>query len=111
MNTPSTNTPADTRTSIRGRLGNRREGPPRFLWGAAANLSLDDLVNGTTLGGRGAEVAGRSVLVCTPDLPSEHLPALVAKAGIDAIVSDIEAIVSGHDRGDDGPVMPLRILS
>jgi len=84
-------------------------------------------VNGTTLGGRGAEVAGRSVLVatrdqfaaalalieldgvagrlivCTPDLPSEHLPALVAKAGIDAIVSD-------HARGDDRPCIPLRIL-
>src|SRR5260370_37512012 len=107
MNTPSTNTAADTRTSIRGRLGNTRKGPPRCLWVAAANLCLDDLLNGTTLGGRGAEVAGRSVLVatrdqfatalalieldgvagrlivCTPDLPSEHLPALVAKAGID----------------------------
>jgi acyl-coenzyme A synthetase/AMP-(fatty) acid ligase len=47
-------------------------------------------------------VAGRLV-VCTPDLPSEHLPAIVARAGIDAIVSD-------HDRGDDGSGVPLRIL-
>jgi acyl-coenzyme A synthetase/AMP-(fatty) acid ligase len=47
-------------------------------------------------------VAGR-LIVCTPDLPSEHFPALVAQIGIDAIVSD-------HDRGDDGLAPPLRIL-
>jgi acyl-coenzyme A synthetase/AMP-(fatty) acid ligase len=119
--------PQNALTSIRDRLGNAPEGPPRFLWGAAANLCLDHLLNGTTLGGRRAEVAGRSVLiatrdqfaaalalieldgvagrliVCTPDVPSEHLPALVAKARIDAIVSD-------RDRGDDGLAAPLRIL-
>jgi acyl-coenzyme A synthetase/AMP-(fatty) acid ligase len=128
MNMLSTNTPPDAQTSIRRRLGDAPEGPPRFLWGAAADLRLDRLLNGTTLGGRGTEVAGRSVLVDTldqfaaalalieldgvadrlivrtPDLPSGHLPAIVANAGIDAIVSD-------HDRGDDGSSIPLRILS
>src|SRR5713226_306495 len=127
MNTPSTNTPPNANTWIRDTLGNAREGPPRFLWGAAASICLDHLLNGTALGGRGAEVAGRSVLiatrdqcaaalalieldgiarrliVCAPDLPSEHLPAVIAKAGIESIVSD-------HDRGDDGRGVPLRIL-
>jgi hypothetical protein len=128
MNTPSTDMPQNALTLIPGRLGNAPECPPRFLRGAAATLCLDHLLNGTPLGGRGAEVTGRSVLiatrdqfvaalalieldgvagrliVCTPHFPSEHLPALVAKAGIDTIVSD-------HDRGDDGPRIPLRILS
>ena len=113
--------------SIRDRLSNAREGPARFLWGASASVCLGHLFNGTSLGGRVAELAGRSVLiatrdhfaaalalieldgiarrliVCTPDLPSEHLPAVVAKAGVDAIVSD-------HDRGDDGLGVPLRVL-
>ncbi len=45
----------------------------------------------------------RRLIVCTPDVPSEHLPAVVAKAGVDAIVSD-------HDRSDDGFGVPLRVL-
>jgi hypothetical protein len=121
------NTPPSARASLRDRLGNAPEGSQRFLRGATAGVCLGRVLNGTSLGGRVAEVAGRSVLiatrdqfaaalalieldgiarrliVCTPDLPSEHLPALVAKAGVDAIVSD-------HDRGDDGLGVPLRVL-
>jgi len=121
------NTPPNANASIRDRLGNAPEGPPRFLWGATASARLDRLLNGTALGGRVAELAGRSVLialrdqfaaamalieldgiarrliVCTPDLPSEHMPAIVAQAGVDAIVSD-------HDRGDDGLGVALRVL-
>src|SRR4030088_2774619 len=121
------NMPPNANASIRVRLGNAPKGPPRFLRSATASVCLDHLLNGTTLGGRMVEAAGRSVLiatrdqfaaalalieldgvagrlvVCTPDLPSEHLPAIVARAGIDAIVSD-------HDRGDDGSGVPLRIL-
>src|SRR5437867_3922384 len=113
--------------SIRDRLGNAPEARERFLWGGAAAVRVDQLLNGTRLGGRTAELAGRSVLiatrdqfaaalalieldgiarrliVCTPDLPSEHLPAVVAKAGVDAIVSD-------DDRGHDGLGVPLRVL-
>jgi acyl-CoA synthetase (AMP-forming)/AMP-acid ligase II len=98
--------------SIRDRLDSAPDGPERFLWGASASVCLGDFRNATSLGGRVAELAGRSVLiatqdqfaaalalieldgfarrliVCPPDLPSEHLPALVAKAGVDAIVSD-----------------------
>jgi acyl-coenzyme A synthetase/AMP-(fatty) acid ligase len=83
-----------------------------------ASVCLGDLLRGTRLGGRAAEFAGRSVLihtrdqfaaalalieldgiakrliVCTPDLPAEHLPAVVAKAGVDAIVSDDDLVPS-----------------
>jgi acyl-coenzyme A synthetase/AMP-(fatty) acid ligase len=69
-------------------------------------------VRGTSLGGRRVELSGRSVLlrthdqfaaalaiieldgvarrliICPPDLNSAHLPALIAKADVDAIVSD-----------------------
>src|SRR4030081_2199941 len=110
------NTPPNRTASIRDRLGNVPEGPEQFLWGATASVCLGHLLTGTSLGGRVAELAGRSVLIatrdqfaaalalieldgvagrliaCTPDLPSEHLPAIVAKTGIEAIVSD-------HDRG------------
>src|SRR5947207_11898077 len=97
--------------SIRDSLCNAPEGPERFLWGATGSVCLGHLVNinGTSFGGRTAELAGRSVLIatrdqcaaalalieldgvarrlviCTPDLPSEHLPAVVANAGVDAI--------------------------
>lgn len=84
----------------------------RWLWGADANASLDDLASGSSLGGRLEELRGRSVLVaprdqlttaltlieidgiarrlvlCPPDLPLEHLPAIAATAGVDAVVSD-----------------------
>jgi acyl-CoA synthetase (AMP-forming)/AMP-acid ligase II len=35
----------------------------------------------------------RRLILCPPDLAAEHLPGVVAKAGVDAIVSE-------HDRGD-----------
>ncbi len=121
------NTPPHPMASIRDRLGNAPEGPKRFLWGAAASVHLGLRLNGTGLRGRVADLARRSVLIATrdqfatalalieldgiarrliiwtPDLPSEHLPAVVAKAGVDAIVSD-------HDRGDDASGVPLRVL-
>jgi len=101
--------------------------PARFLWGATASVCLGDLSGSTSLGGRRAELAGKSVLVvtrdqlaaaltlieldgiarrlivCTPDLSSEHLPAVVSKADVDAIVSD-------RDRNGDGLAIPLRVL-
>jgi acyl-coenzyme A synthetase/AMP-(fatty) acid ligase len=112
--------------SIRDRLANAPEGPERVLWGATARVPLGRLV-GTGLGSGVAELARRSVLIstrdqfaaalalieldgiarrliiCTPDLPSEHLPAVVAKAAVDAIVSD-------HDGGHDALGVPLRVL-
>src|SRR5438552_19071997 len=102
----------DRATSLRDRLGNASDCVGRFLWGVTASVPLDDLRRGTSLGGRVIELSGRSVLIatrdqlaaalvlieldgvarrliiCTPDLPPEHLPAVIAKAGVDAIVSD-----------------------
>src|SRR5437867_12923944 len=96
------NAPPNPMASIRDRLGNAPEGPERFLWGATASVHLGHRLNGTGLSGRVAELARRSVLIatrdqfatalalieldgiarrliiCTPDLPSEHLPAVVA---------------------------------
>jgi len=77
-----------------------------------ATVSLGDLLRGSNLGGRLRELSGRSVLlatrdqlaaalalieldgvarrliVCPPDIPSEYLPSVIAKGGVDAIVSD-----------------------
>ena len=121
------NTPPSLIASIRASLGSAPKGRERFLWGGRGGVSFDRLLDSTSLGGRAAELAGRSVLiatrdqcaaalalieldgvarrliVCTPDLPPDHLPGVVAKAGVDAIVSD-------HDRGADGLEVPLRVL-
>ena len=99
-------------TSLRDTLGNASDCSGRFLWGATASVSLRDLLCGTSLGGRLRELSGRSVLIATrdplsaalalieldgvagrlivgtPDLSSEHLSAVIAKGGVDAIVSD-----------------------
>src|SRR6267142_3139579 len=111
--------PPNYLTSIRDKLGNASDCPGRFLWGATAGVSLGDLLRGTSLGGRLTELSGRSVLlatrdqlaaalalieldgvagrliVCPPDIPSEYLPLVIAKGGVDAIVSD-------HDVQDHG---------
>src|SRR5437763_6045263 len=86
----------------------------RVLRTADAHVTLGDLVLGSSLGGRREELRGRSVLVatrdqltaalalieldgvarrlvlCPPDLPSEHVPFVMATAAVDAIVSDRE---------------------
>jgi acyl-coenzyme A synthetase/AMP-(fatty) acid ligase len=105
------NTPPNTLASIRDRLADAPEGSQRFLWGATASVCLGDLFDGTSPGSRVAELAGRTVLVatrdqfaaalalieldgiarrlivCTPDLPAEHLPAIVAKANVDVVLT------------------------
>src|SRR5947209_7522380 len=111
-------TPPSPMASIRDSLGNTPAGRQRFLWGATASVCLGDLLSGTTLGGRAAELAGQSVLVAasdqyaaalalieldgiarrlivgTPDLRPEHLLGIVKKAGVDAIVSDDDLVSS-----------------
>src|SRR5438067_11648602 len=120
------NTRPPRMASIRDSLGRAQDGSSRFLWGATAGACLGQLGTGTSLGSRATELAGRSVLVttqeplaaalalieldgvarrlivCTPDLSSAHLPAVVADAEVDAIVSD-------RDRGADGLDVPLRV--
>ena len=84
----------------------------RLLAGAEASIALSDFVNGSALYSRGHELRGRSVLlttreqvttasalieldgvarrivICTPDLPFEHIPYVIDAAEVDAIVSD-----------------------
>jgi acyl-coenzyme A synthetase/AMP-(fatty) acid ligase len=98
---------------LRDRLGNSQGLSDRFLWGGSAAVRLADLARGgTALGGRLEELTGRSVLIstgdqlatglalveldgvarrmviCTPDLPPEHLPTVMDRAEVDAVVSD-----------------------
>jgi acyl-CoA synthetase (AMP-forming)/AMP-acid ligase II len=84
----------------------------RFFWDRAASAPYTDLDRGTSLGDRLAGLAGRSVLIATasqlttalalieldaiarrlvilpPDAEAEHLRAVIAEAGIDAVVDD-----------------------
>ena len=84
----------------------------RRLWGADASVVLGKLIRGSSLSGAVEELRGRSVLLATrdqltsalalieldgvarrlvlwpPDLVSEHVPAVLAAADVDAVVSD-----------------------
>jgi acyl-CoA synthetase (AMP-forming)/AMP-acid ligase II len=84
----------------------------RFLWDRAASACVANLVGGTSLGGRLAELAGKSVLIATgsqlttalalieldgvarrltilpPDADAGHFATLAARAEIDAVVTD-----------------------
>ena len=108
--------------SIRDELGKASDHSGRFLWGPKAGVSLSDLLRGTSLGGRLLDLSGRSVLlatqdqlaaalalidldgvarrliICPPDLSSEHLSSVIERAGVDAIVSDRDL----HDQGGLG---------
>ena len=103
--------PSDA-TSLRRSLDGILDTSSRWFWAVDQAVRLSDLVRGTSLGGRLPELAGKSVLlattqqitaalalieldgvarrivICPPDLPSEHLSHIAAHAEIDAIVSD-----------------------
>jgi acyl-coenzyme A synthetase/AMP-(fatty) acid ligase len=120
--------PLNRLKSIRDKLSDAADCSGRFLWGATSNVAIGDLPRGTGLGGRLAELSGRSVLlatrdqlaaaialieldgvasriiICPPDLPSEQLPSVIAKGGVEAIVSDYEL----HDH--DCPGSLLRVI-
>ncbi len=107
---------------LRDRLGDASSCSGRFLWGARGSAALSDLVAGTSLGGRLTELSGRSVLlivrdqlpaalamieldgvarrivICPPDVPSEHFPMVIEKAEVDAIISDPNSILIGQSR-------------
>ena len=87
----------------------------RSLRSVDASVTLKDLVEGSTLGGRLERLRGRSVLIatkdqltaalalieldgiarrlvlCPPDLPREYFPFVISTAGVDAVVSDRHA--------------------
>src|SRR5262249_25449289 len=94
----------------------------RHLHGPETSVALNGLARGTSLGNRLAALAGRSVLIATgdqltpalaligldgvarrlvlspPDVPSEHLPAVIADAEVDAVVTAGQV---GDSVGDD----------
>jgi len=89
--------------------------PAGRLEGAAAAVALADFARGSALGGRLAELRGRSVLLavrdqltaalalieldgvarrmvlCTPDLATQHLPGVIRDAEVDASVCDADS--------------------
>jgi acyl-coenzyme A synthetase/AMP-(fatty) acid ligase len=97
---------------LRDWLNETANGGDRFLHGRHATVALADLIQGSSLGGDLAALDGACVLVltrdqltaaltlieldgvarrmilCPTDFAREHLPAVIAKAGVDAIVSD-----------------------
>jgi acyl-CoA synthetase (AMP-forming)/AMP-acid ligase II len=96
--------------SLRAVIANGKA--PRCFYDRAASVRFTDLDRGTSLGGRLAELGGRTVLLATasqltsalalieldgvarrivilpPDAAAEHLGAIIAIAGVDAVVSD-----------------------
>src|SRR5881409_2675931 len=112
---------APSRTSLWSALNGAGPLSDRALWGAEASVSLGDLVDGGSLGGQLDELRDRSVLVttrdqltaalalieldgvasrlvlCPPDLPTEHVPFVKTAAAVDALVSDWDAPESGSE--------------
>jgi acyl-coenzyme A synthetase/AMP-(fatty) acid ligase len=102
---------ASIRDSLTGTPENRDNRDAR-LAGATASVAWGALRNGTSLGGLKGRLAGRSVLVttrdqvnaalalveldgiarrlivCPPDLPPEHVPGVIERGDVDAIVHD-----------------------
>ncbi len=96
--------------SLRDRLDTAK--PERFLWDVTTAIGLADLSTASSFGGRLSELAGKSVLIrtdqqpaaalaiveldgvarrmvlCPPDLSSEHLSCVIRTAGVEAVVSD-----------------------
>src|SRR5579862_1011138 len=99
-----------TAPSLRGRIADAA--PERSFWDRAARLCVNQLARGTSLGGRLAELAGRSVVIATsaqlsaalalieldgvarrltilpPDTAADHVAPLMARAAADAVVVD-----------------------
>jgi len=97
---------------LRDWLNEPANGGERFLHGRSANVALADLRDGSSLGGDLAALDGACVLVltrdqltaaltlieldgvarrmilCPADFAREHVPVVIAKAGVDAIVCD-----------------------
>src|ERR1700689_2334616 len=84
----------------------------RFLADLDSQVRLEDLSNGSILGGRSGELQGRCILLattdqlttalalieldsiarrlilCPPGIPSAHMPSIMDTAGVDAVISD-----------------------
>jgi len=97
---------------LRDWLNEPANGGERFLHGRSASVALADLRDGSSLGGDLAALDGacvllltrdqltaalalieldgvaRRMILCPADFAREHLPVVIAKAGVDAIVTD-----------------------
>ena len=95
-------------------------GADRHLHGRDTSVALGDLARGTSLGGRLPDLADRSVLIatgdqltaalalieldgvarrvilCPPDIAAEHLPRVIADAGVDAVVTSGQLDATGE---------------
>src|SRR5947209_4977530 len=105
--------PSSHAMSLRHALRKSSDGSRgRVLSGHTGSVRLDDVLSGTSLGGRLAEFSGRSVMIltrdqltaalalieldgvarrlilCSPDLAREHVPLVLAAGEVDAIVAD-----------------------
>src|SRR3984957_1087218 len=107
--------------SLRDWLDGTADDCKRHLWGRQAQVALADLAHATSLDTDLAALQGRSVLVATrhqltaalalieldgvarrltlvpPDVPRAHLPAVIADAGVDAVLCDDETSDRDHD--------------
>jgi acyl-CoA synthetase (AMP-forming)/AMP-acid ligase II len=105
--------PQNDAGSLWGALSGAPHGPDRYIWGVDAHIGLDELLTNSRLGGRLEELCGRSVLVvardqlsaavalieidgiarrlvlCPPDMDTAHVGPIMARAEIDAVVSDL----------------------
>jgi len=114
MTTPRRNATPPVRRSLRDILRASPRLADRWLWGARRRVRLSDAAYGTGLGGRLAELAGRTALIrvgdpifaalalieldgvarrvvlCPPDLSDDDLPYVIETAGIDVLVADKE---------------------
>jgi acyl-coenzyme A synthetase/AMP-(fatty) acid ligase len=97
---------------LRAALSSPAHQAERCIWTVDANVKLRDLTKGSSLGGNFEKLRGRSVLLlardqlatalaliqidgiarrlvlCPPDLNTEHIPFIMATAEVDAVVSD-----------------------
>jgi acyl-coenzyme A synthetase/AMP-(fatty) acid ligase len=98
--------------SLRGYLGRPSDCAGCYLWSAQRSVSLSDALVGSSLGARCSELSRRSVflrthdplaaalamveldgiarrlVICPPDVPSQHVLSMIDKAEVDVIVSD-----------------------
>jgi acyl-coenzyme A synthetase/AMP-(fatty) acid ligase len=104
---------------LREIIGGEPNAAERMIWGPRASLALAAIARGTGLGAALDALAGRNILVrtsdqlaaalalieldgvaarmllCPPDLDVALLPQVIAIAGIDAVVSDLDDPLAG----------------
>ena len=120
--------PQNDAVSLEAALSDAARHSHRFIWSPKTQVALAELTAGSSLECRIEELRGRSVLIltrdqltaalalmqidgvarrlilCPPDLDAEHIPFVMATAGVDAVVSD-------YASADIGAVNGARFIS